>query len=594
MSNAAPREMQSDGVASRRLPTVSAWYLPLFLLLAVWSTWPLARKATTDVPLGVEPIATVPMFNVWTVWWNADRLRHGLRGYWQAPIFYPTDGTFAFSETQPTTMLVAPVVWCSKTPILAYNVYLLANLALNGWVAARVLNEVYGRRFAAIVGGAMVVLLPFVHWQLDVLQLAPLWGILWTLAAAWKFGEDPRIGRGMSAGLAFGVTYLLCNHYGLFLSVLLVPAGICLLWKNLCRRTTWVRLLPGLAVAVLLIAPLAVVQFRASRQHEWQRPDELVQRLSAEFGDYTVSAWPQLAPIGDLSDPVRGKWWPLSPGNVKIVLAIMGLAGGLSLRRHRRWTAACFAILLLGMLLSLGPKFSIGAVVPYHWVVEWYPGFSQVRNVFRFAVFVQLMTAILACGGLVVLAQFAEWSAGRMLRSSRKSPAFIRRAGLAASAVLIAAVGGCCVFEVRPPEPRLYSVPSIDENREWIDWLRDNTQPDDVIASIPFPGGNNVGAYEETAVVMYWGTFHGRRMVNGYSGFFPAQYYELESAMWDFPDERSTQLLRDRDVRYCVVRRPKPGTPSPKVVGGPGYALVRVFSDDRAEIDLYRITVTNR
>ena len=54
---------------------------------------------------GSSQVATVPLFNLWTIWWNADRLRHGLKDYWDAPIFYPERDTFAFSEPQPTTMI---------------------------------------------------------------------------------------------------------------------------------------------------------------------------------------------------------------------------------------------------------------------------------------------------------------------------------------------------------------------------------------------------------------------------------------------------------------------------------------------------------
>jgi hypothetical protein len=45
----------------------------LFLLLAVASTWPLASQIDAAIPTGRERVATVPLFNLWTVWWNADR-----------------------------------------------------------------------------------------------------------------------------------------------------------------------------------------------------------------------------------------------------------------------------------------------------------------------------------------------------------------------------------------------------------------------------------------------------------------------------------------------------------------------------------------
>jgi hypothetical protein len=81
------------------MPALKRHMLPalLYLFLAIASTWPLAGALLTHLPLGMEAAATVPLFNVWTVWWNADRAASGFSGYWDAPIFYPTEKTFAFS-----------------------------------------------------------------------------------------------------------------------------------------------------------------------------------------------------------------------------------------------------------------------------------------------------------------------------------------------------------------------------------------------------------------------------------------------------------------------------------------------------------------
>ena len=107
--------------------------LSFFLLLAVASTWPLGSRIGSAIPKGTERVATVPLFNQWTIWWNADRAGRMFDGYWNAPIFVPSDHSFALSEAQPTTVLVAPVVWISGSRTLGYNAYLLCMLTLNGW-----------------------------------------------------------------------------------------------------------------------------------------------------------------------------------------------------------------------------------------------------------------------------------------------------------------------------------------------------------------------------------------------------------------------------------------------------------------------------
>ena len=66
----------------------------LYLLVALVQTAPLAVHLRTSIPFGNDTVPTIARLNLWTLWWNADRLRHGYRGYWDAPIFYPERFSF--------------------------------------------------------------------------------------------------------------------------------------------------------------------------------------------------------------------------------------------------------------------------------------------------------------------------------------------------------------------------------------------------------------------------------------------------------------------------------------------------------------------
>ena len=167
--------------------------LAAYLVLAIVSTWPLARFGASALPLGTESAATVPLLNVWTIWWNADRAAHLYCGYWDAPIFAPTPGTFAFSEPMPTTVVVAPLVWFGGHRILAYNGFLLAALTLNGWTAFRLLRSMRLRWLACVLGGGLVEMLPLVHSELGVLQMVPLCGIVWTIHALVPVRQASRL-----------------------------------------------------------------------------------------------------------------------------------------------------------------------------------------------------------------------------------------------------------------------------------------------------------------------------------------------------------------------------------------------------------------
>ena len=60
-------------VAIRMFRAFGSQYCELlfFALVAVAATWPLVCHFETALPMGTERAATVPLFNLWTIWWNA-------------------------------------------------------------------------------------------------------------------------------------------------------------------------------------------------------------------------------------------------------------------------------------------------------------------------------------------------------------------------------------------------------------------------------------------------------------------------------------------------------------------------------------------
>jgi hypothetical protein len=576
------------GDGARQVPP---WWLALYGLLAVWQTWPIARHLTTHVALGSETAITPPLMSVWTVWWNADRLRHGLVDYWHAPIFHPESHTFAFSEAQPTMFLVAPLVWAFETPLAAYNVYLLLCLTLNGWFGARLIRGVHGRADVALIGGAMLQMLPFVQWRLGVVQTVSLWGGLWALAALWRFSETPRIRTGVSAGVAFALAYLTCNYHGMFLALVLFPAGLFLLGRRLQETDAWLRLLPGAAVAILLVLPVVAVQLGLSAEREGsdQWGPELLRALSAKAVDYARTPWPELVPLGNFGGANR--LIALSPGTLKYALAAIGLVAGLYQRRLRRWTAFCLTFGGAAVVLSMGPNFKIGSWVLHGWLADVVPGFAAMRSVFRAGVFAQIGVALLAAGGLVVLARLAEFAVDRFPRGHSASDVARQTLRRTLAAVVVVAVGGAGALEVVMPAPRAFEVPRLERNEGWISWLRDNTEPTDAVVAVPFTVGGAVENYQRTILEMYWGMFHGRPLANGYSSYYPPRFMQLMNTMYHrFPEPPALYALKIRGVRYLIVRRrelaPRHAERLEQSTG-----VERVYADDQAGVDVYRLTI---
>lgn len=522
----------------------------LFLLLAVASTWPLASQIDAAIPTGRERVATVPLFNLWTVWWNADRAEEGFANYWNAPIFAQAANAFALSETQPTTAVVSPVVWTSESRALAYNLYLLTMLVANGWAGSVLVRSLTNNRFVGICGGAALLLLPFVHWQLGVLQLAQLSGILLTLHFLIRFLTDYRMQDALLAGGAIGFCYLSCNYYGYQLCLTLLFALPVLLAKRCNIR----RLATGGAVSVVvastIILPIALTQLSTSSRHGWDRRAETVSRLSAVQDDYFRTLW-----RGPLSNSGNKKArFPLSPGLACSTLAVIGAVVGLRRKDTRRVTLFLLLFLVVAAQLSLGPRWVILGQRPFEHLVEWLPGLSAMRSPHRFAALVQVSCVLLASLSIAHAnseeAVDERSATGKFMAiSPALLPAKWRRAIQWGLVALFCGV----LIESWPEQPGLYSMPEYDQQRPWIEWLRTETQPDDIVANLPFPGGRSVSDYQDTTVSMLWSTYHKRRLANGYSGFFPKEFVRLKSDVQNFPDDKSVVELRMAGVRWCVV-----------------------------------------
>ena len=58
-------------------------------MTALVSTWPLVTRLGDGLPIGREPVATVPWFNLWSLRWTAATLPDRFSEWWDAPIFFP-------------------------------------------------------------------------------------------------------------------------------------------------------------------------------------------------------------------------------------------------------------------------------------------------------------------------------------------------------------------------------------------------------------------------------------------------------------------------------------------------------------------------
>ena len=88
---------------------------------------------------------------------------------------------------------------------------------------------------------------------------------------------------------------------------------------------------------------------------------------------------------------------------------------------------------------------------------------------------------------------------------------------------------------------------------------------------------------------MYWGTLHKAQLVNGYSGFFPANHKEFRLRANNETLERYTlQDFANFQVRYIVVARQQMDDPFAGQTLPENFRVEKILTDEPAGIVIYR------
>lgn len=517
-------------------------YLGLFALLAIAVTWPQARYAATHLPTTPYDHATVPLLNTWVIQWNLHCYRQGSGEYWNAPIFWPTRGVTAFTEPMVGSAWMAwPISQWSVNPVFQYNMVLLTALTLNGWVAWRVLREWRVRRPYAVWGGISVLILPWVHFQLAVLQAIHLWPSLLFLWSYQSWRRTPRLLASIWMAGAFGVVTYFSLHQAVLLSLCFLPLALWQLLRSQQRR----RLLGSALLASLLVTlitiPLVAPMLWILSQYEFPTGIAMARELAIQPLDWLASpdatAWSHGIPHR----------WPLSCGASTLALIFLGLVIS-RVRRHKHRMAWFLGFAAFAFAVGWLPNLQLGTWSPYASLAELYPGLERIRNIYRTAYFFQL--------GLILSATFSldRLTTSRDRRRAERrqrtripgSPA-TRKHAIAACLMLMSLV------ENWPNAPSLVSVDL--RKPTWVRWLASQSlSPSESVALWPPPADPHARSYEATTRFMLAQLEFQHPTVNGYSGLFPRVYRQNLTSLRRFPEWQAIEQLRSRGVRFVVAQ----------------------------------------
>jgi hypothetical protein len=482
----------------------------LFALLAVAHTWPLAsapgrlsRHDNADAQL-----------NEWIVAWVAHAAPRQPARLFDAPIFHPDRGALAYSEPLIAPgLLGAPLAWLGASPVLVYNVLVLAGLTLSAWAAAVLVARWTGDLPAGAIGGAIVAF--NAHTLTRIPQLQALHVEFFPLALlAFDVVLTGRRRRAWIALAAAVVLQGLTSLYGLVFTIVALGVGALARVED-WRPATLRRSLPLLAASTLAAAALLAPALAPYRRIGQVRALEEVGLYSATWRAYLMTparlhydAWSARFFAGETA---------LFPGVAALVLAAIAIVSGTAVRDRRARMAIAFGI--AGLALSFGPRLpGYETLYTLVWPLQ------GIRNAARFGV--------LAIDAAAILAGFGVAWIRRRYCGARWLP--VATAGLFLAVNLDAFSAPLSYVDAGTPSP-LHA------------GLRGTSA---VVAEFPFYPPERM---DRQAPYLAHAMLHWRPMVNGYSGVVPASYIEITGDLAAFPAPRAMERLRRLGVTHVFV-----------------------------------------
>jgi hypothetical protein len=497
-----------------RAPRVTA--LAVFVALACLHTWPLASNpahlSRTD--------NGDALLNMWAIGWVAHQLPRNPLHLFDANIFYPEPLTLAYSESMIVQgVLALPVFAAGGSAVLAFNLVLLAGLAVTGWAFCLLLHRWTGSWAAGYTAGSLAAFNSYAFLRLPHLQTFHVEFIALILFALDRFVVSGRLRDAALLGIAFALQGLTSIYLLVFTTWMLLIAVAARAREWIARHA--IRAIGGFVlaaiIAAVLLAPYLFAYYRVHRLTGFGRTLAEAERGAATWQNYVSTVSRFHYNLWSHRFVVAGTP-PAFPGAAALAFIALVLVWP-DTRRDRRVHMCLAAAVGCGILSVLPRSAMFPALYPF------IPGITAVRVVANLEQIVLLMTATLAGFGVAGL--------GRRLGTRRFWPA-------AAMAIVL-----LVNLEARHAPLRLRMFTEIPSIYDVLAPARGA-----VIVELPF---HPPDVFFANAGYMLNSTRHWHPMLNGYSGYQPMSYVGTFNAIQGFPDQAALTALHDRDVTHVVV-----------------------------------------
>lgn len=485
----------------------------------VYCSWPLPAHLASSLILATGGIISWERLdvdlNAWILAWGSHSLATDPGSFFDANIFHPAKLSLATGEhflgLQP---IAAPVFWITGNAVLAYNLTILLVAWLTAVLTFVAVRSLTGSAAAGFVSGAVFTFAPIVARDFGRMNESPVVLFPVILLLTWKAAESwtPRL---LVAIAFFTAWQALAGMYIAFeLALLALAFAPAVLWRAREHGNFGLAPLIALGVGLAVLIPLSIpyLDLKASGSIPSGKGAAIaVDLLSTSVGDNALRV-------------AREVTWPV------VALALLGLVMGPPATRPLRLGLASIAV--LGILVAAGTK-SPGVYQLFRAVL---PGFENMRLPSRLLVI--SVFAVALASGLGV--------AGLLAR--------LRGTSRAAAASVALLVGVALFLRAPVSEIKLRPMPRKAEDFALYDWLGQQDSSGAVLELPIYGSPHEAGVAAATGQYMVGSSRHWKPLLNGYSGYFPANHVVSSVLGNRLPDPRAFHDLCDFiDFEWVVV-----------------------------------------
>jgi len=300
---------------TRRLAAAAA---AAYCALTVAITWPLVLRLSSTVPHDLGD----PLLSTSILWWNAHVMPLTER-WWNGFAFFPARGMIAFSDHRlGESLLASPIQWIGFSPVVAYNVTLLATFPLSA-LAAHWLGYTLTRRHdAAVLCGLGFGFNPYRMAHLEHLELLASFALPAALTTLHLFLTTHRRRWLAAFSLTLVIAGLCTSYYLAFFSVLLL---LWVLWFIRWRdRYALIAILAAAACAAAILSPIALGYWRIHQAYDLRRDFFVVSTMGGDLTSLATAS--NLLALWRWTSTFNGPERQLFPGLTLTILALAGMA----------------------------------------------------------------------------------------------------------------------------------------------------------------------------------------------------------------------------------------------------------------------------